>query len=157
MTERINYFAVAQKGLQNLLNLEQYIDSLSTEGVLSRTLITLVKLRASQINGCAYCIDMHTKEARHAGETEQRLYLLSAWHESNLYSAQERAALTYTEAVTLISNSAVSNQLFQETREHFSETELVNLTLVITTINSWNRIAISFATEAGNYQVNDQR
>lgn len=111
MTERINYFAVAPKGLQNLLYLEQFIDSLSAEGVLSSTLITLVKLRASQINGCAYCID----EARHAGETEQRLYLLSAWHESNLYSARERAALAYTEAVTQISNNAVSDQLLQET------------------------------------------
>jgi AhpD family alkylhydroperoxidase len=111
---------------------------------LEHSLVELVKLRASQINGCAYCIDMHTKELRADGESEQRLYLLDAWRESPFYSERERAALAWTEAVTLVSETHVPDSVYDETRRHFAENELVKLTHLVATINVWNRIAISF-------------
>jgi AhpD family alkylhydroperoxidase len=111
---------------------------------LERELIELVKLRASQINGCAHCIDMHTKELRAAGDSEQRLYLLDAWREAPCYTDRERAALAWTEAVTLISETHAPDDVYNEVRAHFSEAETVNLTMLIATINSWNRLAISF-------------
>jgi len=115
-------------------------------------LLELVKLRASQLNGCAYCIDMHTKDARSHGESEQRLYGVSAWHEAPFYTARERAALAWTEAVTLVSQSQVPDEVYAQVRAHFSEKETVDLTLAIAAINSWNRLAISFRAEAGSYQ-----
>lgn len=120
---------------------------------LERSLIELVKMRASQLNGCAYCIDMHSKDARAAGETEQRLYGLSAWRETPFYTERERAALEWTEKLTLISTNDVPDALYERVRQQFGETELVNLTLVINTINSWNRLAISFRSEPGSYEV----
>jgi AhpD family alkylhydroperoxidase len=111
---------------------------------LEKSLIDLVKTRASQINGCAYCIHMHTTEARGRGEREERLYLLDAWHESPLYSDRERAALAWTEAVTLVSKTHVPDDVYDLARAAFSEAELVKLTMVVATINAWNRIAISF-------------
>jgi AhpD family alkylhydroperoxidase len=111
---------------------------------LDRRLLELVKLRASQINGCAHCIDMHTKELRAESEDEQRLYLLNAWQEAPIYSERERAALAWTEAVTLISKTHAPDDVYAELRSHFSEAETVNLTMLIATINAWNRIAISF-------------
>src|SRR5215207_5141663 len=111
---------------------------------LEPSLLELVKLRASQINGCALCLDMHTKDARARGETEQRLYMLSAWRESPLYTDRERAALAWTEAVTLIADTHAPDDLYEELRAHFSEPEMVNLTMLIGAINAWNRIAISF-------------
>lgn len=119
---------------------------------LEHSLLELVKTRASQINGCAFCIDMHTKDARAAGETEQRLYGLSAWRETPFYSERERAALELTEAVTLITNGGVPDELYQKVREHFSEEETVNLVAAIIAINGWNRLAITFHTPAGSYQ-----
>jgi AhpD family alkylhydroperoxidase len=119
---------------------------------LEPSLRELVRLRASQINGCAYCIDMHTKDARAAGETEQRLYALTAWRETPFYTERERAALAWTEAVTLISAHHVSDELYDETRRHFGERELVDLTLAVIAINSWNRLAISFRAVPGTYQ-----
>jgi AhpD family alkylhydroperoxidase len=110
-----------------------------------------VKLRASQINGCAYCLDMHTKDARAAGETEQRLYTLSAWRETPFFSERERAALAWTEAVTLITGG-VSDALYEETRKHFSEKELADLTWAIVAINGWNRISISSRAVPGSYK-----
>ena len=107
-------------------------------------MIELVKTRASQINGCAYCINMHTSDARKHGETEARLYLLDAWRESPLYTPRERAALAWTEAVTLISQTHVPDAVYAEVRQQFAEDELVKLTLLVTAINSWNRIAIGF-------------
>ncbi len=128
--------------------LEQYVESCGLEA----SLIELVKLRASQINGCAYCIDMHTKDARVAGESEQRLYLLSAWREAPFYSERERAALEWTEAVTLIAGNHVPDEIYERVKPHFTDEEMANLTLAIATINAWNRLAISFRSEVGSYQ-----
>jgi AhpD family alkylhydroperoxidase len=111
---------------------------------LEKSLIELVKIRASQINGCAFCINMHTADARKQGETEQRLYLLNAWRESPLYTDRERAALAWTEAVTLIADTHAPDDLYEAVRADFSESETVNLTMLIGAINAWNRIAISF-------------
>jgi AhpD family alkylhydroperoxidase len=119
---------------------------------LEPSLLELVKLRASQINQCAYCIDMHTKDARAAGETEQRLYLLSAWREAPFYSERERAALEWTESLTLIANNQVPDEIYERVAPHFTEEELVNLTLAVVAINGWNRFAISFRSEPGTYQ-----
>jgi AhpD family alkylhydroperoxidase len=120
---------------------------------LEHSLLELVKTRASQINGCAYCIDMHTKDARAAGETEQRLYALSAWRETPFFSDRERAALEWTEALTLISENDVSDELYEYVRSQFAEQEIVNLTMAVITINGWNRLAIPFRSVPGSYQV----
>ncbi len=119
---------------------------------LESSLLELVRLRASQINGCAYCIDMHTKDARAAGETEQRLYCLSVWHECPFYTDRERAALEWTETVTRIADTHVPDDVYQRVRTQFNETELANLTLAIVAINGWNRVAISFRAVPGTYQ-----
>jgi AhpD family alkylhydroperoxidase len=145
---RLNYFKAAPGGLNIMREFEKYLH----ECGLEQSLIELVKMRSSQINGCAYCIDMHSKDARAAGETEQRLYGLSAWRETPFYTERERAALAWTESLTLISTNGVPDELYEKTLQHFSEQELVNLTLVITTINTWNRLAISFRSEPGSYQ-----
>ena len=120
---------------------------------LDHTLLELVKLRASQLNGCAHCIDMHTKELRADGESEQRLYLLNAWRESPFYSDRERAALAWTEAVTLVAESQVPDDVYDEARKQFSEEELVNLTMALVAINGANRLNIAFRTVPGSYQV----
>ncbi len=119
---------------------------------LEPSLLELIKIRASQLNHCAYCIDMHTIDARALGESEQRLYALSAWHETPFYSERERAALALTEAVTLIADGPVSDVVYAAARQHFSDEELVNLTMVIITINSWNRLSVTFRTVPGTYQ-----
>jgi AhpD family alkylhydroperoxidase len=129
--------------------LEHYINQSSG---LEPSLRELVKTRASQINGCAYCIDMHTKDARAAGETEQRLYALDAWRETPFYTERERAALEWTEAVTLIAEDHVPDDVFLRVRAHFSEEELVKLTLAIIAINGWNRFAIAFRSVPGSYE-----
>ena len=131
-----------------MIQLEKYIHGCGLEP----DLIELVKLRASQINGCAYCIDMHTKDARTNGESEQRLYAVSAWHEAPFYSERERAGLGWAEAVTLVGDTHVPDEVYAQARKHFSEKELVDLTLAIVAINGWNRLAISFRTLAGSYQ-----
>lgn len=146
--QRINYSKIAPEGLQNLGNLETYIKSSGLEPAL----VELVKLRASQINGCAYCIDMHTKDARTHGESEQRLYGLSAWRETPFYSERERAALDWAETVTKISEDQVPDEVYEQVKEHFTEKELVDLTLAVIAINAWNRLAISFRTPPGSYQ-----
>ena len=115
-------------------------------------LFELVKIRASQLNGCAYCIDMHTKDARARGESEQRLYGLAAWQETPFFSERERAALEWTEAVTQVSDGHVADDVFESVRRHFSDKELVDLTLAIIAINGWNRLAIAFRTVPGTYQ-----
>ena len=148
MEARLDYREFAGEGVGKISSLEQYLASTALEPSLRE----LVKLRASQINGCAYCIDMHTKDARANGETEQRLYALSAWRETPFYSERERAALAWTEAVTLISASHVPDDLYEATRRHFDERELVDLTLAIIAINAWNRLAISFRAVPGTYQ-----
>jgi len=119
---------------------------------LERTLLELVHVRASQINGCAYCLDMHTKDARAHGETEQRLYALNAWRETPFYTDRERAALEWTEHLTLLAEKGVPDELWNRTREHFSEEELMHLTLAVAQINSWNRLVITARAPAGTYQ-----
>ncbi len=148
MTARLALQKAAPGAFQAMLNLEKYLQGCGLEP----SLLHLVKMRASQINGCAYCLDMHSKDARAAGETEQRLYLLNGWRESPLYSGRERAALAWTEALTLISETHAPDNVYNEVRQYFNEPELVNLTMAIVAINGWNRFAIGFRTEAGSYQ-----
>jgi len=148
MTERINYSKVAPGGYRAMSGLEKAV----RESGLEPSLLDLIKLRASQINGCAYCLDMHWKDARARGESEQRLYSLDAWRETSYYTERERAALTWTEAVTQITGNHVPDELYEQVCPHFSEEELVNLTLAVVAINGWNRLAISFRTEPGTYQ-----
>ena len=140
MKPRMNFFQAAPDTVNALMALENQVASSGLE----QSLIELVKTRASQINGCAFCINMHTQDARKRGETEQRLYLLDAWHEAPVYADRERAALAWTEAVTLISDTHAPDDVYNEVRAHFSEAETVNLTMLIATINAWNRLAISF-------------
>ena len=140
MTPRLNPYKVAPQVLQPMIELE---NSLKNSG-LEHSLFHLVKTRASQINGCAYCIHMHTREARAAGESEERLYLLDAWRESPLYSPRERAALAWTEALTLIADTHAPDSDYEELQKYFSEEEQVKLTLLIGAINTWNRLAIGF-------------
>jgi AhpD family alkylhydroperoxidase len=153
MDQRINYSEVAPEGVRTLRGLEAYVRSAGLEPGL----LELVKTRASQLNQCAYCIDMHTKDARAGGEAEQRLYALSAWRETPFFTDRERAALAWTEAVTHISHGSVPDALYQEARRHFSEKELVDLTLALIAINGWNRLSISFCTVPGTYASGDIR
>ncbi|HJS17389.1 MAG TPA: carboxymuconolactone decarboxylase family protein [Anaerolineales bacterium] len=148
MEKRLDYAKAAPDGVGVLRQLERYLK----ETRLEPDLVELVKLRASQINGCAYCIDMHTKDARGHGESEQRLYGITAWRETPFYSERERAALAWTESVTRISEDQVPDEIYRQVKRHFTEKELVDLTLAVIAINSWNRLAISFRTPAGSYQ-----
>ena len=148
MKSRLNYAEVAPNAMKGMIELEKYVH----ESGLERALYELVKTRASQINRCAYCLDMHTKDAREAGETEQRLYGLSAWQESPFYTEKERAALEWTEVITQISENDVSDSLYEATRKHFNDEEMLALTMAIITINGWNRLAISFRTIPGSYK-----
>ena len=140
MKPRMNFFQAAPDTIKALVAVE---DQIKASG-LEKSLIELVKTRASQINGCAYCINMHTADARKQGETEQRLYLLNAWRESPLYSDRERAALAWTEAVTLIAETHAPDGVYEQVRAQFSDAETVNLTALIGAINAWNRLAIAF-------------
>jgi len=148
MQPRLDAHKVAPGAIKTLLEVEQYLHHSGLES----SLLHLIKTRASQINECAYCLDMHTKDARAEGETEQRLYTLNAWREAPFYTDRERAALAWTEAVTLVSESHVPDDVYQDARQQFSEEELVNLTLAIAAINSWNRLNVAFRTTAGSYQ-----
>ena len=148
MSARLNYGKAAPGAYQAMLGLENYVN----ECGLEPTLLDLVRLRASQINGCAFCIDMHWKDLRARGEEEQRLYMLNAWRESSLYSERERAALAWAEAVTLVASEQVPDALFEQARQHFSDKELADLTLAVIAINGWNRFNVAFRTPAGNYQ-----
>jgi AhpD family alkylhydroperoxidase len=148
MEPRINTAKVSPGAYRAMFGLESYV----RQSGLEPSLLELVKMRASQINGCAYCIDMHSKDARAHGETEQRLYALSAWRETPFYTERERAALAWTEAVTLIAHDHVPDAVYEEVRQHFTEEELVNLTMAVVAINGWNRLAISFRAVPGDYQ-----
>jgi AhpD family alkylhydroperoxidase len=147
MEPRIKYTKYPDK-MKAMYALEQTVRS-----GLEESLIHLVKMRASLINGCAFCIDMHSKDARAHGETEQRLYGLGAWRETPYYTDRERAALEWTDTLTQISTHHVSDELFERTRQHFSEEEMVTLTLAVMAINAWNRLAISLRNVPGSYQV----
>jgi len=146
---RIRYSQVAPGGYQAMLGLEAYLHSCGLE----ESLVHLIKLRASQLNACAYCIDMHWKDLIAIGEPPQRLYMLDAWHESpSYYSDRERAALLWTEAVTRVADSHVPDAVYEQARAHFSEKELADLTYAIATINAWNRINVAMRTPPGLYQ-----
>ncbi len=148
MSARIQYPKAAPGAYQAMLGLEKYIHPCGLEA----SLLELIKMRASQINGCAFCLDMHSKDARAAGESEQRLYVLDAWRETSFYSDRERAALLWTEALTLIADNHVPDDVYDEVRRHFTEQELVDLSLAVVAINGWNRLAIAFRSEVGAYQ-----
>lgn len=152
MEPRLNYKRTSPDGIKAMVGLENYVH----HSGLDPALLDLVKTRASQINGCAWCIDMHTKDARAAGETEQRLYGLSAWRETPYYSEQERAALLWTEAVTLVHQTQIPDAVYESVRPHFTEKELVDLTLAIVAINGWNRLAIAFRAVPGTYRPPEQ-
>jgi AhpD family alkylhydroperoxidase len=149
MEPRIDYLKVAPPGAaQAMYGLEKYVHNCGLE----QSLLELMKMRASQINGCAYCLDMHSKDARAGGETEQRLYALNAWQETPFFTDRERAALEWTEALTLISTNHVPDELYERVRKHFSEAEMVNLSMAVVAINGWNRLSISFRAVPGTYQ-----
>jgi|SRR5438477_1428358 len=147
MEHRIAYNKYSPNALHAMFALEKHLKSSTIE----EKLLHLVKLRASQINGCAYCIDMHSIDARAAGDTEQRLYALNAWRETPFFTPRERAALEWTESLTLISQNHVPDELYESVRKEFSENELVDLTYAVATINAWNRIAISMRAVPGQY------
>src|SRR5947208_3570466 len=148
MEQRLDFTKIGQDAAKAMYGLEMYLAKCGLE----KPLLHLLKFRVSQINGCAYCLDMHSKDLRAGGETEQRLYLLDAWRESPFYTERERAALAWAEAVTLVHEGHVPDEVFEEARAEFSEEELVNLTMAVVTINSWNRLCIAFRVTPGSYQ-----
>src|SRR5512132_518192 len=147
-TSRFDYTKAVPEAFKAMMALSTYVH----RSGLERPLATLVVTRVSQINGCAYCIDMHTKDARAAGETEQRLYALSAWRETPFFDARERAALAWAEALTALGENGASDEIYNEAGKHFDERQLVDLTLGIVAINGWNRLAIAFRKVPGTYQ-----
>lgn len=153
MTQRLDYFKQpsAREPLLALSALTAYLH----ESNLDPVLMGLIQLRASQLNGCAFCVDMHTKDLAAAGEDGPRVYLLPTWREANVYSAAERAALAWTEALTRMASGADLDVLYAELSEHFSETEILNITFTIVTINSWNRLSVGFGKEPGAYRPGD--
>jgi AhpD family alkylhydroperoxidase len=148
MQPRLNYENLSKHGLQLMYQMEAYLKHSGLEPAL----MELIKMRVSQLNGCAFCLDMHSKDARAAGETEQRLYGLNAWREAPYYTERERAALTWAEALTNIQQGHVPDAVYEEVKNHFSDEEIANLTLAVNQINAWNRIAISFRVVPGAYQ-----
>src|SRR5262252_6468133 len=148
MKRRMDYWKVAPAGYKAMSALETYLRDCG----LDHGLLHMVKLRTSQMNGCAYCIDMHWKDARNEGDTEQRLYGLDAWREAPYYTDRERAALEWTEALTLITHGHVSDAVYDSVRSHFNEKELTDLSLAVAAINAWNRLAISCRSPAGTYK-----
>ncbi len=143
MTARLDFRAAAPEMIEAMLELEKKVRASG----IDHTLMHLMKVRASQINGCAFCVHMHTRDARSAGESEERLYLLSAWRDSPLYSPRERAALAWTEALTLLAQGPVSDEVYAELSQHFSEADRVKLSMVIVAINGWNRLCVGFAAQ----------
>jgi AhpD family alkylhydroperoxidase len=145
---RIEFKNVVPAAYRAMLGLEEFVH----KSGLDPKLLELVKIRASQINGCAYCLDMHTKDARAGGESEQRIYLLDAWKESPFYSERERAALEWTETLTLLPERGAPDEIFDRVRKHFRDEEIVNLTMAIVAINGWNRLEVGFKGDVGDYQ-----
>ena len=145
---RIDYNSVDPKATEAMLKLEAYV----LRSGLERPLLELIKMRVSQINGCAFCLDMHSKDARAAGETEQRLYLLNAWEESPFYTERERAALLWAETLTRVSENHAPDHIYDEVHKQFNDAEMVALSMAIVAINGWNRLAIGFRADAGTYQ-----
>ncbi|HKP71222.1 MAG TPA: carboxymuconolactone decarboxylase family protein [Pyrinomonadaceae bacterium] len=148
MEQRINGMEKGQGAFKAMFGISAYLAKSSIE----KSLQHLIEYRVSQINGCAYCLDMHSKDLRHEGETEQRIYTLSAWRETPLYTDRERAALAWAESVTELGDGHVPDDVFEQVRKEFSEEEIIDLTLVVASINSWNRLNIAFRTTPGTYQ-----
>jgi AhpD family alkylhydroperoxidase len=148
MSERLNAMQIAPDAYKALYGVEQYVRASSVD----KKILELMKLRASYINGCAYCVDMHTKDARAEGETEQRLYAVPLWRETPFFTPRERAALAWTEAVTEIGRTHVPDDVYAEARAQFTELEMVNLTMAVIAINGWNRLAVSFGQPVGSYE-----
>ena len=148
MQPRIDFRQTAPGAMQALLTFQAYVNNSG----LPESLLELVKIRASQINACAYCLDMHTKDARANGESEQRIYALNAWRETPFFNDRERAALAWTESLTLLTEGHVSDGVFEEVRRHFSDEEVVNLSMAVVAINSWNRLLTAFRAVPGEYQ-----
>ena len=144
---RLDYRKSLPEAMRAMLGLQEAVDASGLEPEL----LELVKMRASQLNGCAYCLDMHSKDARARGESEQRLHVLAAWREAPFYSERERAALAWCEALTLLSQTGAPDDVYAQAREQFDEQELVALTLAIVAINGWNRFAVGFRAEVGRY------
>ena len=149
MQPRIDYAKLSPGGYKAMLGLELYLNHSSLE----KKLLHMIKLRASQINGCAFCLDMHWKDLQAEGESEQRMYSLDAWRETDYYSDRERAALAWAEAVTKVTEGHVSDEVFEATRQHFSDQEMADLTFAVVAINGWNRLSIAFRVVPGTYQV----
>ncbi|HRO07889.1 MAG TPA: carboxymuconolactone decarboxylase family protein [Saprospiraceae bacterium] len=145
---RINYSKDFPDAIKGLMEIEKYVHNSG----LDTKIFELVKYRASQINGCAYCMDMHTKDARAAGETEQRLYLVSAWREVDFYTEKEKSALAWTETLTLVAQVHDTDAIYEDLKKNFSDNEIVALTMTIVAINGWNRLSVGFKTPAGSYQ-----
>lgn len=152
MTSRMSYGKAAPGAMRAMNAVETYLATCSIDTALQ----DLVKLRASQINGCAYCVDMHSLDARAGGETEQRLYALPVWRETPFFTERERAALLWTESLTLVAQDHVPDAVFEQVRPYFSDTELADLTLAIATINAWNRFGVGFRSEPGHYTPNEK-
>lgn len=148
MEQRINAYEKSQGVLKAMFGLGTYL----AKSAIEKSLLHLIEFRVSQINGCAYCLDMHSKDLRAEGETEQRLYLLEAWRESPFFTERERAALAWAEAVTLVTQSHVPDEVYEEAEKQFNEQELIDLTFAVATINAWNRLNIAFRTTPGTYQ-----
>ncbi|MGE1172749.1 MULTISPECIES: carboxymuconolactone decarboxylase family protein [Pseudomonas] len=140
MSPRLDYYSASPKAMKAMIALEALTSSLSIEAPL----LHLIKIRASQLNGCAFCTDMHSVEARRAGETDRRLYAIAVWRDSGFFNLRERAALAWTDAVTLLAESHVPDDVYEQARTQFNEGELVDLTMAVSTISSWNRLAVSF-------------
>ena len=140
MKSRLDYYSASPKAMKAMITMEALTSNLSIEPAL----LQLIKIRASQVNGCAFCTDMHSLDALRLGETERRLFAIVVWRDSNFFTPRERAALAWTEAVTLLAQSRVPDDIYAEAREYFGESELVDLTIAVNTINSWNRLAVSF-------------
>lgn len=147
MSQRLDYKKASPDAFKAMLQMEEYVHKTGLE----KSLLELVKTRASQLNGCAWCLDMHTKDARARGETEQRLYLISVWREAPCYSPKERAALAWTEAVTQLGPHGVSDEIYNEARKYFDEKALTDLTIAIIAINGWNRFNVAFQAPVGDY------
>jgi AhpD family alkylhydroperoxidase len=148
MEQRINVMEKGQGAMKLMMGFAAYL----AKSPIEKNLQHLIEYRVSQINGCAYCLDMHSKDLRHEGETEQRIYMISAWRESPIYTDRERAALAWAESVTLLNEGHVPDEVYEEARKEFSEEELIDLTMAVVAINSWNRANIAFRTTPGNYQ-----
>jgi AhpD family alkylhydroperoxidase len=148
MEQRINFFTDGKDAMKAMFGVAGYL----AKSTIEKSLLHLVYFRVSQINGCAFCLDMHSKDLRAAGETEQRLYMIAAWREASLYTARERAALAYAEALTVLEKEGVSDEIYNAALNEFGQQDLIDLTLAIATINTWNRLNIAFRTDAGHYQ-----